>query len=155
MKRAIQYVLFAFQSMYIAMKIVNIAKNILNLNNSMKGRRKIKMDKYGYAVITIIEYRALIEDINNKKECISKLNEVNQKENKRYKVFENLFLEDLMENNEYHLENMKNTNITDYHYGQLCSEFLKVGIDDLEYIDLKIKELKHRFDSQTSEKGGK
>ena len=30
------------------------------------------MDKYGYAVITIIEYRALIEDINNKKECISK-----------------------------------------------------------------------------------
>ena len=113
------------------------------------------MDKYGYAVITTTEYRALIEDINNKKECISKLNEVNQKENKRYKVFENLFLEDLMENNEYHLENMKNTNITDYHYGQLCSEFLKVGIDDLEYIDLKIKELKHRFDSQTSEKGGK
>ena len=108
------------------------------------------MDKYGYAVITIIEYRALIEDINNKKECISKLNEVNQKENKRYKVFE-----DLMENNEYHLENMKNTNITDYHYGQLYSEFLKVGIDDLEYIDLKIKELKHRFDSQTLEKGGK
>lgn len=65
------------------------------------------MDKYGYAVITTIEYRLLIEDINNKEECISKLNEVNKKENKRYKIFENLFLEDLMENEEYHLENMK------------------------------------------------
>ena len=113
------------------------------------------MNKYGYAVITTIEYRSLIEDINNKKECISKLNEVNQKENKRYKIFENLFLGDLMKNEEYHLESMKNTNITDYHYEQLCNEFLKVGIDDLEYIDLKIKELKHRFDSQTSEKGEK
>lgn len=118
-------------------------------------REKWKWINYGYAVITTEEYRALIEDINNKKECISKLNEVNKKENKRYEIFENLFLEDLMENEEYHLENMKNTNITDYHYGQLCSEFLKVGIDDLEYIDLKIKELKHRFNSQTSEKGEK
>ena len=52
-----------------------------------------------------------------------------------------------MENEEYHLENMKDVNITNYHYEQLCSEFLKVGIDDLEYIDLKIKELKHRFDT--------
>ena len=85
----------------------------------------------------------------------TKASGLHKKENKRYKIFENLFLEDLMENEEYHLENMKNTNITDYHYRQLCSEFLKVGIDDLEYIDLKIKELKHRFDSQTSEKGEK
>lgn len=113
-------------------------------------REKSKWIKYGYTVITTTEYRALIEDINNKKECISKLNEVNQKENKRYKIFENLFLENLIKSEDYHLENMKNTNITDYHYEQLCSEFLKVGIDDLEYIDLKVKELKHRFDSQTS-----
>lgn len=106
------------------------------------------MDKYGYVVITTEEYKTLIEDKINTEEYISKLNEVNQKENKRYKIFENVFIENLIKNEEYHLENMKNTNITDYHYGQLCSEFLKVGIDDLEYIDLKIKELKHRFDSQ-------
>lgn len=60
-----------------------------------------------------------------------------------------------MENEEYYLENMKNTNITDYNYQQLFSEFLKIGIDDLEYINLIIKELKYKFDSQTSEKGEK
>ena len=60
-----------------------------------------------------------------------------------------------MKNEEYHLENMKDVNITNYHYEQLCSEFLKVGIDDLEYIDLKIKELKHRFDNQLSKEGEK
>ena len=48
---------------------------------------------------------------------------------------------------------MKNVNFTDYHYRELFEDFLEIGIDDLEYIDLKIKELKHRFDSQTSEKG--
>lgn len=36
-------------------------------------RRKIEIDKYGYAVITTIEYRSLIEDINNKKERINKV----------------------------------------------------------------------------------
>ena len=50
-----------------------------------------------------------------------------------------------MENEEYHLENMKDVNITNYHYEQLCSEFLKVGIDDLEYIDFKIKELEELY----------
>lgn len=111
------------------------------------------MKNYGYVVITTEEYKSLIEDINNKQECVNKLNKINQKENKRYKIFENLFLQKLMENEEYNLENMKDVNITNYHYEQLCSEFLKVGIDDLEYIDLKIKELKHRFDNQLSKEG--
>ena len=45
------------------------------------------MNNYGYAVITTEEYKSLIEDINNKKECISKLNKINEEENKRYKIF--------------------------------------------------------------------
>ena len=105
------------------------------------------MKNYGYAVITTEEYQSLIEDINNKQQCISKLNTISQKENERYKIFENLFLENLIENEEYHLENMKDINITDYHYQQLFNEFLTIGVNDVEYIDLKIKELKHRFDA--------
>ena len=109
------------------------------------------MSNYGYAVITTEEYKSLIEDINNKKECISKLNKINEEENKRYKIFENLFLEKMMENQEYYLENMKNVDITDYSYLQLFNEFLKIGIDDMNYINSKIHELKHRYDSQLSE----
>ena len=33
------------------------------------------------------------------------MNRINQEENKRYKIFENLFLEKLMENEEYNIEN--------------------------------------------------
>ncbi len=112
------------------------------------------MSNYGYAVITTEEYKSLIEDINNKKECISKLNKINKEENKRYKIFENLFLEKMMENEEYHLENMKNVDTTDYNYTQLFNEFLKIGIDDMNYINSKIHELKHRYDIQISENEG-
>lgn len=45
------------------------------------------MNNYGYAVITTEEYKSLIEDINNKKECISKLNKINEGLNeKEYSV---------------------------------------------------------------------
>lgn len=109
------------------------------------------MSNYGYAVITTEEYKSLIEDINNKEKCISELNKINQEENKRYKIFENLFLEKMMENEEYYLENMKNVDITDYSYLQLFNEFLKIKIDDMNYINSKIHELKHRYDSKLSE----
>lgn len=112
------------------------------------------MNNYGYAVITTEEYKTLIEDINNKEKCISKLNKINKEENKRYKIFENLFLEKMMENEEYHLENMKNVDTTDYNYTQLFNEFLKIGIDDMNYINSKIHELKHRYDIQISENEG-
>lgn len=112
------------------------------------------MNNYGYAVITTEEYKSLIEDINNKKECISKLNKINEEENKRYKIFENLFLESLIKNEEYYLEDMKNVDITDYSYLQLFNEFLKIGIDDMNYINSKIHELKHRYDSKLSENEG-
>ena len=113
------------------------------------------MSNYGYAVITTEEYKSLIEDINNKEKCISELNKINKEENKRYKIFENLFLEKLMENEEYNIENMKNVNVTDYHYEQLFIKFLEIGIDDMQYIDSKIHELKHRFDNQSLKEGEK
>jgi len=49
---------------------------------------------------------------------------------------------------------MKNVDITDYSYLQLFNEFLKIGIDDMNYINSKIHELKHRYDSQLSENEG-
>ena len=55
-----------------------------------------------------------------------------------------------MENEEYDIENMKNVNVTDYHYRELFEEFLEIGIDDMQYINSKIHELKHRFDNQLS-----
>lgn len=50
---------------------------------------------------------------------------------------------------------MKNVNVTDYHYEQLFIKFLEIGIDDMQYIDLKIHELKHRFDNQSLKEGEK
>ena len=45
---------------------------------------------------------------------------------------------------------MKDINLTDYHYIELFKEFLEIGIDDMQYINSKIHELKHRFDNQSS-----
>ena len=50
---------------------------------------------------------------------------------------------------------MKNVNFADYHYRQLFEDFLKIGIDDIQYIDSKIHELKHRFDNQSLKEGEK
>ena len=60
-----------------------------------------------------------------------------------------------MENEEYNIENMKNVNVTDYHYRQLFEDFLEIGIDDIQYINSKIHELKHRFDNQSLKEGEK
>ena len=35
------------------------------------------MKKYGYVVISTEEYKSLIEDINDRDECVSELNEIN------------------------------------------------------------------------------
>lgn len=113
------------------------------------------MENYGYVVITTEEYKTLIEDKINKENYINELNRINQEENKRYEIFENLFLEKLMEDEEFDLENMKTVNITDYHYRSLFEDFLVIGIEDMQYIDLKIHELKHRFDNQSLKEGEK
>ena len=104
-------------------------------------------DKIGYAVITTNEYKYLIEENNKKDEIMSELREINKKKQEKYEIYENLFLKQLIENEEYHLTNMKNIDVTDYHYQQLFNEFLKIRITDVEYIDLKIKEIRSKLEA--------
>jgi hypothetical protein len=102
----------------------------------------------GYAVITVKEYKEIIEDIKNKEELIKKLNIINRKETERNRIYEKLFIDELIDSEEYHFEDMNECKVTDYHYQQIFNEFLKVGITDVEYIDLKIKEMKHYFENK-------
>ncbi len=110
------------------------------------------MNNIGYAVITTEEYKEMIEDIKNKEEVIRELDIIDRKENERNRIYENLFIKKLLENEDYHLKEMKECKVTDYHYQQIFDEFLKIGISDTEYIDLKIKEMKHIYDTQNEEK---
>lgn len=109
------------------------------------------MKDIGYVVISTDEYKEMLEDIQNKGACIKELNIINSEENKRNRIYENLFTRNLLDNEEYHFENMKECKVTDYHYQQIFNEFLKVGVCDVEYIDLKIKEMKHIYDTQNEE----
>ena len=95
------------------LEILTVGIKVLLHNKNFQKEVNKEMNNYGYTVITTEEYKTLIEDINNKEKCISELNKINQEENKRYKIFENLFLEKMMENQEYYLENMKNVDITE------------------------------------------
>lgn len=109
------------------------------------------MKNIGYVVISTDEYKEMLEDIQNKGTCIKELNTVNSEENKRNRIYENLFIRSLLDNEEYHFENMKDCKVTDYHYQKIFNEFLKIGICDIGYIDLKIKEMKHIYDTQNEE----
>ena len=96
-------------------------------------------DKIGYAVIKIAEYKKLIEDnINNEKE-LKKGDSINKK-------LEKFLLDSLSSSENYHLESMKECNPTDYHYGELYKCFLKIGIDNVEYIHRSIVTMKRNFD---------
>jgi len=102
----------------------------------------------GYAVITTEEYKEMIEDIINKKECIKELNRVDGEEKEIYKKLEQYFWNQLIKNESYHLENMKQCNPLDYHYQQLYNCFLEIGIDNVTYIHLSISSLKHNFNNK-------
>lgn len=102
----------------------------------------------GYAVITTKEYKELIEDNINKAKCIEELNEVAFKRNSINEKLEKYFFDRLLDNENYHLENMKECNPNDYHYQELYDCFLKIGIDDVQYIHLSITTLKHNFDNR-------
>ena len=106
----------------------------------------------GYAVITTEEYREMIEDNINKAECIRKSNEVAFKRNSINEKLEKYFFDGLLDNENYHLENMKECNPSDYHYQELYNRFLKIGIDDVQYIHLSIASLKHNFDVAENKK---
>lgn len=109
------------------------------------------MEKYiGYVIITTQEYRELIEDSINKKNCIEDLNKVAFKRNSINEKLEKYFLDRLLESENYHLENMKECNPEDYHYQELYKCFLAIGIDDVQYIHLSIASLKHNFDNRNN-----
>ena len=107
--------------------------------------------KIEYAVITTKEYKELIEDNINKERCIKELNCVNKEEKELFKKLENYFFQKLVENENYHLENMKECNVTDYHYHELYKCFLDIVIDNLTYIHFSISSLKHNFDNRKNE----
>lgn len=104
--------------------------------------------KIGYAVITTAEYKELIEDNMNKAKCIEELNEIAFKRNNINEKLEKYFFDKLLDNKSYHLENMEECTTLDYHYQELYKCFLEIGIDDVKYIDLSIKSLKHKFDNK-------
>ncbi len=109
-------------------------------------------ENIGYVVITTKEYKELIEDNINKKECIKELNSANKEEKEINKKLENYFLGKLAESESYHLENMKSLNPTDYHYQELYKCFLEIGIDNATYIHLTIVRTKHNFDNRENKK---
>lgn len=105
-------------------------------------------EKIGYAVITTQEYKELIEDNINKAKCIEELNDVAFKRNNINEKLEKYFFDRLLDNESYHLKNMKECKPTDYDYQQLYTCFLEIDIDDIQYIDLSIKKLKKIFDNK-------
>ena len=103
-------------------------------------------DKIGYAFIPTAEYKELIEDNINKEKCIKELNEEAFKRDIINKKLEKYLLDSLSSSENYHLESMKECNPTDYHYGELYKCFLKIGIDNVEYIHRSIVTMKRNFD---------
>lgn len=104
----------------------------------------------GYVVITAEEYKKMIEEkINNenyKEELISR-------EKEKSEVFEKIekyLFEKIISNEGYHLKNMKKCSPTDYHYQELYTCFLDIGIDNMNYIHSSIETLKQKFDNETS-----
>lgn len=108
-------------------------------------------NKIGYVFITTQEYKELIKDNINKAECIKELNEVALKRNNIYEKLEKNFFNRLLVDEDYHLENIKECNPTDYHYQELYKCFLEIGINNAEYIHLSIINLKHNFDNGENE----
>ena len=113
-----------------------------------------KMD-IGYAVISTAEYKAIIEDIYNKENCIKELDEVAFKRNIINEKLEKYFFDKLLDTERYHIENMKEYSPLDYHYRELYKCFLEIGIDDAQYIHTSIIQLKLNFDNKNNKKENK
>lgn len=105
-------------------------------------------NKIGYAVITTQEYKELIEDNMDKASCIKELNEVAFKRNTINEKLEKYFFDSLLDNESYHLENIKEFMPDDYNYQKLYQKFLNIGIDDVQYIHTSIMTLKLNFDNK-------
>ena len=103
----------------------------------------------GYTVISNDEYRNLILVNKELKEAFENSSSEDSTDNNLEK-FEKYFLDTLYKDNNYIISNLEfdedgRINTTKYYYSELQNEFLKIGIDDLNYIYNRICELYQRY----------
>lgn len=106
----------------------------------------------GYTVISNDEYRNLIFENKELKEAFENSSAEKPVDSKLEK-FEKHFLDELYKNNKYLIGNLEftkdgRTDTTDYCYSVLQNSFLKIGIDDLNYIYNRICELYSRYEEE-------
>lgn len=99
----------------------------------------------GYTVISNDEYRNLILENKELKETLEN-SSAEKPVNSKIEKFEKHFLDELYKDNKYQISNLEFTedgrmNTTSYYYSVLQNSFLKIEIDDLNYIYNRICEL--------------
>lgn len=110
----------------------------------------------GYTVISNDEYRNLIlenkELILENKELKKAFENSSSEDStdKKLEKFEKYFLDELYKDNNYIISNLEfdedgRIYTTKYYYSELQNKFLKIGIDDLNYIYNRICELYQRY----------
>lgn len=103
----------------------------------------------GYTVISNDEYRNLILENKELKEAFEN-SSAEEPVNSNLEKIEKHFLDELYKDNKYLIRDLEFTedgimNTTNYYYSVLQNIFLKIGIDDLNYIYNRICELYQRY----------
>lgn len=106
----------------------------------------------GYTVISNDEYRNLILENKELKETLEN-SSAEKPVNSTLEKIEKHFLEELYKDNKYQISNLEfaedgRMNTTSYYYSVLQNSFLKIGIDDLNYIYNRICELYSRYEEE-------
>ena len=106
----------------------------------------------GYTVISNDEYRNLILENKELKETLEN-SSAEKPVNSKLEKIEKHFLEELYKDNKYQISNLEfaedgRMNTTSYYYSVLQNSFLKIGIDDLNYIYNRICELYSRYEEE-------
>ena len=69
--------------------------------------------------------------------------------------YEKDMIDRIIEYDEYNVKEIKNINITDYHYQEIAKRYFNIGIDDLNYINAQIKKVKECYENEKNEEGDK
>lgn len=106
----------------------------------------------GYTVISNDEYRNLILENKELKETLEN-SSAEKPVNSTLEKIKKHFLEELYKDNKYQISNLEfaedgRMNTTSYYYSVLQNSFLKIGIDDLNYIYNRICELYSRYEEE-------
>ena len=102
-------------------------------------------NKTNYCVIELDKYEKLIYDKIELDKKIKEINEKSKLEDNKLMCFENYFIEKIIQNESYNVENFKEHN--DYHYKKLFNCFISIGINDNDYIDKCIIKIKEKYES--------